>query len=87
MDKFTAAKKVTCFIVGLGVSKISKEIIQNNVTVDTKLQKALVWVGAVAIGWAASDFIEHKTEDKIDEIATDIKKAIAESKKTATPIL
>lgn len=74
MDKIAVAKKATSMIACAGTSKIVKEIIANNVTIETKTDKVIVWVASICIAGMAKDKTRVYTDGKIDRAVEWFKK-------------
>jgi hypothetical protein len=68
LDKLAIAKKTVTTIVGFGITKIVKGIIDNNVVVDTLPTKVTVSAASVAIGYSLSEVTSNYTDRKIDEL-------------------
>jgi hypothetical protein len=68
MKSVAVAKKIVSTIVGIGTTKIIKDMIENNVDTDTVYQKVTVGSASVAIGYAVSETTSEYTDRKIDEI-------------------
>lgn len=69
MTKLELLKAVVSSIVGIGTTKIVKDIISNNVEIDTPVNQVTVVAGSVVIGAMAADATKEYTDAKIDEIA------------------
>lgn len=68
MNKIVVVKKIVSTVVGLGTSKIVKDIIEKNVDTETATSKVTVTAASAAIGFAASDAASDYTDRKIDEM-------------------
>ena len=73
MTKLELFKNVVSTVVGLGASKIARDIIANNVEVDTTVDHITVTAGSFVIGAMAADATKKHTDRMIDEIADQIK--------------
>ena len=84
MNKINIAKKAVTILVGMGTTKISSDIIRNNVETETFLTKVPVFVTSIVIGMMASDATKEYTSTKIDELVNEVSEAktkIEEAKK------
>lgn len=61
-------------VASVGVSKVVKDIITNNTTVETAADNAQVWVGAVVIGTMATDAASDFTTKKIEKTVAAVRK-------------
>jgi hypothetical protein len=68
-DKLMLTKLAVQVISGIGVSKVVKDIIANNTTVETTADAVKVWTGSVVIGSMASDAVSNHVNAKIDQVA------------------
>lgn len=66
-NALSAVKFVVSGVVGIGAGKIVKNVITNNVTVDTLLEKVTTVAGAWAIGAMAAQASKDFTDKTIDE--------------------
>lgn len=74
MDPLKITKEVVGFVVGAGVSKIVADVVANNVTQNTKLQKIVVYAGRIGIGMIVSEVVRAHVDKRIDDTAANIKK-------------
>jgi hypothetical protein len=63
-----AVKLGASLLAGIPVSKITNDIIKNNVTIITKVDKAKVVAGSVVIGAMISQSVSRTTDAFIDSI-------------------
>lgn len=69
MDKLTVFKKVSTFVVGVGVGRIVHSIIENNATAaDSLPAKGAMVVGSYVLGVMIADEARAFTERKIDAL-------------------
>lgn len=68
MKKIEILKKAVTTIVGIGTAKIVREIIKNNVDINTTFQRVTVTTASAAIGGAVSELTKQYTDRQIDEI-------------------
>jgi hypothetical protein len=68
MKTLVIVKKAVSTIVGIGTTKIVREIIQNNVDTTTIPSKVTVGAASVAIGYSVSELTSAYTDAKIDEL-------------------
>jgi hypothetical protein len=68
MNKLAIAKKTVNTIVGFGITKIVKGIIDNNVDTDTIPSKVTVAAASAAVGYSLSELTSNYTDRKIDEL-------------------
>lgn len=83
MKSVAIAKKIVTTIVGIGTTKIIKDIIENNVDTDTAIQKVTVGSASVAIGYAVSETTSEYTDRKIDEAVAFWQKHVTNRKNSA----
>lgn len=83
MKSIAIAKKIVTTIVGIGTTKIIKDMIENNVDTDTVYQKVTVGSASVAIGYAVSETTSKYTDRKIDEAVALWQKHFANRKNSA----
>jgi len=67
-DKLAVAKKTVSTIVGFGITKIVKGIIENNVDTTTIPSQVTVTAASAAIGYSLSEVTSNYTDRKIDEM-------------------
>jgi hypothetical protein len=67
-DKLAVAKKTVSTIVGFGITKIVKGIIENNVDTTTIPSQVTVTAASAAIGYSLSEITSEYTDKKIDEM-------------------
>jgi len=67
-DKLAVAKKTVSTIVGFGITKIVKGIIENNVDTTTIPSQVTVTAASAAIGYSLSEITSNYTDRKIDEM-------------------
>jgi len=68
LDKLAIAKKTVTTVVGFGITKIVKGIIENNVDTDALTSKVTVTAASAAIGYSLSEITSNYTDTKIDEL-------------------
>ena len=73
-----AVKLGVAMLAGIPVSKIANDIIKNNVTIVTKLDKAKVVTGSVVIGAMISQQVS-KTTDALVDAVVDLKNRAGKS--------
>ena len=83
MKSVAIAKKIVTTIVGIGTTKIIKDIIESNVDTDTVYQKVTVGSASVAIGYAVSETTSQYTDRKIDEAVALWQKHVTNRKTSA----
>lgn len=66
MDRITFAKKATKLVVSHCTGFVVANVLKNNCSVDSKLQKAELYIGAMAIGGVVGAHAEAWTDHKID---------------------
>lgn len=69
MTKLGIAKLVINVAAGLGVSKVTNDIISNNVNVDSTEDRIKVAVGSIVIGSMVSEMASEHVNAKIDAVA------------------
>lgn len=70
MNKLTAFKAATGLVVGTGVSRITKGIIDANIIpAETTLQKVLIGAGRLGISMTAAAIVVKHVDSQIDEYA------------------
>lgn len=67
MKKLEIAKKAVTTVVGFGITKIVKGIIENNVDTTAITSKVTVTAASAAIGYSLSEVTSDYTDKKIDE--------------------
>jgi len=67
-EKLAVAKKTVSTIVGFGITKIVKGIIENNVDTTTIPSQVTVTAASAAIGYSLSEVTSNYTDRKIDEM-------------------
>lgn len=67
MKKIVIVKKAVTTVVGFGITKIVKGIIENNVDTETVPSKVTVTAASTAIGYSLSELTSNYTDTKIDE--------------------
>jgi hypothetical protein len=83
MSKIDIAKTATKLVVGTSVSFIAKQVIQNNVTPETTVQRAETIVGSLVLGAMIAQAAEKYTDAQIDQLVdgwNKLKTKIAETK-------
>ena len=80
MDKIDFAKKTVSFIVGLGTSKIVRDIIKNNVDVETVIDQVTVTSTSFVIGSMVKEATREYTDAKIDKLVNKIEEIKAKKK-------
>jgi hypothetical protein len=68
MNKLAVAKKTVTTIVGFGITKIVKGIVENNVDTTSITSKVTVTAASTAIGYSLSELTSNYTDTKIDEL-------------------
>lgn len=68
-SKLEMIKFATNVIAGAGVSKVIKDIIANNTTVETTGDAIKVWTGSIVIGSMAADAGSKHVNAKVDAVA------------------
>lgn len=74
VDKIEMLKKAVTFVVGVGTAKIVRDVIKNNVDVDTLPSQVTVTAASAAIGGAVSDLTKQYTDTQIDELVLFVQK-------------
>jgi hypothetical protein len=69
MTRIDFVKQAVSIVVGLGTSRIVKQMIENNVETETIAQKVTVGSASVAIGFMAADVTSRYTDAQIDKFA------------------
>lgn len=69
MNKLAIAKAVIDTAAGIGVGKVTMDIIKNNTTVNSTADHVAVWVGSAVIGSMAAEKTSTHVTGKIDKIA------------------
>lgn len=72
-------------LAGIPVSKITNDIIKNNVTVLTKIDHVKVATGSVVIGLMAAESVRRFTDNLVDEVALTVKKVRNRNEDSDTP--
>lgn len=67
LNQLVIAKTVIRWTVISGTSKIVRDIIKNNVTVETTADKVKVAAGTFAIGGLVAEKISAHTDQKVDD--------------------
>lgn len=68
MDSIVIAKKVTSLVVGVGVTKIVRAIIKNNVTPENVIDQVTITAAAMVLGGIVANVSQKYTDSKIDEL-------------------
>lgn len=68
-NALSATKFVVSGLVGIGTAKIVTQVIKNNVTSETLIDKVTMLAAAWSIGGVAAKVTKKYTEDSIDDIA------------------
>lgn len=68
MTKLEIAKLAINIAAGLGVSKVTNDIISNNVNVDSTEDKVKVVIGSAVIGMVVGDMAKDNINGKIDAV-------------------
>lgn len=84
MKKLEIAKKTITTVVGFGITKIVKGIIENNVDTETLTSKVTVTAASTAIGYSLSELTANYTDTKIDEMVALYNKHIKNRKNSET---
>lgn len=71
-------------LAGIPVSKIANDIIRNNVTIVTKIDKVKVVTGSVVIGVMISESLS-KTTDKLVDTVVSLKNHSKNNEETTEP--
>lgn len=66
MNALDIAKFAASMIVGLGTSKITHSIINNNVVRDTVIDQVTIAAGSLVIGSVVTDVTKKHLDDKIN---------------------
>lgn len=69
MTKLAIAKFVINLAAGVGVSKVTNDIISNNVTVNSTEDRIKVAIGSVVLGSMISDMASEHVSKSIDQMA------------------
>ena len=69
MTKLGIAKLVINVAAGMGVAKVTNDIISNNVTVDSTEDKIKVAVGSIVIGSMIGEMASNHINAQVDAIA------------------
>ena len=67
-EKLLVARRAINIVAGFGVSKVVKDIVVNNVTIETKLDLAKVWVGSAVIGSMVADAGSKHINTRFDQV-------------------
>lgn len=70
MDKLDIFKQGLGFVIGCGVGRIVKGVVDAHVIPDTNWQKVTVFAGKTAIGLAITEVATNSVNREIDEIIT-----------------
>jgi hypothetical protein len=65
-DKVKLAKTITKFVVGIGVYRITREIVSRNVAPRSQIDNLFVTSGSIAAGMMASEAAGNYTDSAID---------------------
>lgn len=84
MKKLEIVKKTVTTVVGFGITKIVKGIIENNVDTETITSKVTVTAASTAIGYSLSELTANYTDMKIDEMIALYNKHIKNRKNSET---
>lgn len=68
MSTRSTTKIIARNVVAFSTSFVVGNVLQNNASPKSKLQKAEVWVGSVACGMIAADVASAKTDRFVDSI-------------------
>jgi hypothetical protein len=68
MSKLAIAKLVINVATGMGVSKITNDIITNNTTVETTEDQIKVAIGSIVIGSMVAERASEHVNTKVDKI-------------------
>lgn len=79
-----AAKLGVSLLAGIPVTKITNDIIRNNVTVLTKVDHIKVATGSVVIGAMVAQSVSRFTDNLVDEVAAAVK-SVRNREETETP--
>jgi len=74
MKKIDILKKAVTTVVGIGTTKIIRDIITNNVDTETITSKVTVTAASAAIGGAVSELTKQYTDNTIDQFVELIQK-------------
>lgn len=77
VKRLVILKGVVSWVTGAGVGTIVHAIIDNNVAVETRIQRITLPIASAVIAYAAKDASRQFTDAKIDELADEFGKAIA----------
>lgn len=69
MTKLDIAKRVTSFIVGVGVTKIVQGVVSNNTDPEKVTDQVAIVAGAMVLGSMTSDMTRKYTDARIDELS------------------
>jgi len=61
-------KTVVNVATSIGVTKVVRDIIQNNVTVETTADQAKVLIGSFVLGGMIAERATERTEEQIDKL-------------------
>lgn len=84
MKKLEIVKKTVTTVVGFGITKIVKGIVENNVDTETITSKVTVTAASTAIGYSLSELTANYTDKKIDEMIELYNKHIKNRKNSET---
>lgn len=84
MQKIELLKSAVKFVIGVGVSKIVNDIIENNVDTEHTYQKVSVKVASVGIGGAVATAAGNYTDRQIDDIVELVQKIKNRKNETTT---
>lgn len=76
MTKLEIAKAATSFIVSVGASKITAQIIKNNTNPESVTEAVAMTGGAIVLGMIVADATKKYTDNMIDEIAAQCNKLL-----------
>jgi len=79
-DKIKYAKMAAQLITTIGVGKVTRDIIQNNTTVETTADAAKVWAGSFVIGGMVAEQASAHVDRRIDGLVNWIESRKTEEK-------
>jgi hypothetical protein len=79
-SKLEMAKMVVSAVIGSSVGKVTGDIIDNNVTIDTGADNAKVWIAKVFIGVAVAATTKSQLDNAIEQVNLAIVQAKEEVK-------
>lgn len=80
-----AVKLGVSLLAGIPVTKITNDIIKNNVTVLTKVDHIKVATGSVVIGAMVAQSVSRFTDNLVDEVAAAVKSVRNREETSDTP--